>query len=155
MGDETDAPDIRRFNEDQYGPVEFAFITGKGFEKIFNGGIDDFDARCFFQDIIEEVYQFAYDKGGRNIAHDQYDSDHHHKAKSGYSPGLTTFIQGQPGEQMMNEIGQNAVDPAKQGKNRPERDGDGGQDDQSLQKIFEQFTRKGFEFHEQRFVFQK
>jgi hypothetical protein len=55
----------------------------------------------------------------------------------------------------VDEVGQNAVDPAEEGKHGPEGDGDRRQDDQALQKVFEQFAGERFEFHEQRFVIQK
>ena len=69
--------------------------------------------------------------------------------------GITIFIQRQPGKKSVNEIRQDAVNPVKQGKDGPEGDGDRCQDDQSLQKVFEQFTGNDLEFHNQWFGYQK
>ena len=57
MGDETNAINIRCLDADEHGPVELAFIAGKGLQKILDGGINDLYAGRAIQDVIEHLHQ--------------------------------------------------------------------------------------------------
>jgi hypothetical protein len=50
----TQPPNIIIINIGQYRFIEFLFFASKCFKKIFDSGIDEPDARCFFQSGIKK-----------------------------------------------------------------------------------------------------
>jgi len=80
LGDKSYPPHIRCFDADQDRFVEFSFVAGEGFEEIFDGGIDELDARCPFQEFVGEVDQPADDEGGGNISYNEGDGDKNNKS---------------------------------------------------------------------------
>jgi len=119
MSDKSDTPDIVGFYTDQHRAVEFAPVAGKSLKKVLDRGIDNFNTGSFLQDIIEEFYEFADNKGGGYITYNQDNADDQYKSQPRDMPGVSAFIQCQTGEDPVDEIREDTVNPVKQGKDGP------------------------------------
>jgi TetR/AcrR family transcriptional regulator, cholesterol catabolism regulator len=121
FGDETNLPDILSFDIDQNGFIELSFVPGESLEKIPERRIDEFNPRCFFQQMIKDAEYPSHHKKGTDPAHQDDGGDNDQKP---YARDIDPWTQ-------------ETIHPVENGIDHKGRYGNGCQDNQPLEEVIQ------------------